>query len=83
MQAIGLEYLKTPLDINNWANVKYIKFFYVDIEKCVNNVNIRKLEERYNLVNEFYGIRSHHSFKPINSNSFEMRRTSNDNIYDI
>ena len=82
MQAVGLEYLNTPLDINNQANVhiKYIKFFYVDIEKCVNNVNIRILEKRYSLVNEFYGIRNHHSFKPINLNSFEMRRTSNDNI---
>ena len=62
-------------------NIVNISFYFLDIEYIINHINTYKLEERYNTCNKFSGIRSHHSFVPIDNFSFRMKHISNYSIY--
>ena len=75
--------INTPKLMYEYCNNKIvnISFYFLDIDYIINHINTYKLEERYNTCNKCSGIRSHHSFVPIDNFSFRMKRISNDSIY--
>ena len=62
-------------------NIDNIKFFYLEIGDILDHISFYNLEDRYKKCAKFKGIRSHHSFKPIDEFSFRMKRVSSDVIY--
>ena len=62
-------------------NITNIKFFYLEIADIISHTIKFELEERYYKCSKFKGIRSHHSFKPINESSFIMKRVSSDILF--
>ena len=72
----------TPLDLFDWAsqNISHIDFIYISAEEKTEHCQKNNLNECYELakVEKDLGTRSHQCYKPISTNSLEIRRVSSD-----
>ena len=76
-----------PVDLFDWAskNICNIDFIYINAEEITEHCQKNNLNERYELpkVEKGLGTRSHHCYKPISTNSLEIRRVSSDDIFSV
>ena len=76
-----------PLDLFDWAskNICNINFIYISAEEITEHCQKNNLNERYELAKEEKGLgtRSHHCYKPISTNSLEIKRVSSDDIFSV
>ena len=85
--ATGKNHILTPLDLFDWAskNICKIDFIYISAEEITEHFKKINLNEHYELakVEKGLGARSHHCYKPISTNSLEIRRVSSDDIFSV
>ena len=76
-----------PLNLFDWTskNICNIDFIYISAKKITEHCRKNNLNERYELtkVEKGLGTRSHHCYKPISTNSLEIRRISSDDIFSV
>ena len=76
-----------PLNLFDWTskNICNIDFIYISAKKITEHCRKNNLNERYELakVEKGLGTRSHHCYKPISTNSLEIRRVSSDDIFSV
>ena len=76
-----------PLDLfdKTSKNICNIDFIYISVEEITEHCQKSNLNEHYELakVKKGIGTRSHHCYKPISTNSLEIRRVSSDDIFSV
>ena len=78
------KHILIPLDLFDWAskNICNIGFISISAEEITEHCQ-QNLNECYGLAKAEKGLgtRSHHCYKPISTNSLEIRRVSSDDIF--
>ena len=82
------KYILTPLDLFDWAskNICNIDFIYISAEEITEHCQKNNLNKRYELAKVEKGLRrtrSHRCYKPISTNSLEIRRVLSDDIFSV
>ena len=82
LMATEKNYILMPLYLFDWAcnNLSNIDLIYISAEEITEHCQKNNLSEHYELakVEKGLGTRSHHCYKPISTNSLEIRRVSSD-----
>lgn len=83
LQATNCNQILTASNMFQWShkNIKGVQFLFVSSEDISQHEKDFKLEERYTEAKTVSGTRSHHSFIPVSSHTLEMRRISQDSIF--
>ena len=80
------KHILIPLDLFDWAskNICNIGFISISAEEITEHCQ-QNLNECYGLAKAEKGLgtRSHHCYKPISTNSLEIRRVSSDDIFSV
>ena len=86
LMATEINHILMPLDLFDWVNKNTcnIDFIYISLEEVTEHCQKKKnnLNECYELAKVEKGqeTRSHHCYKPISTNSLEIRRVSSDDF---
>ena len=87
LMATEKNHIPIPLDLFDWAstNICNIDFIYISAEEITEHCQINNLNECYELakIEKGLGTRSRHCYKPISTNSLEIRRVSSDDIFSV
>ena len=88
LMATEKKYILMPLDLFDWAskNICNIDFIYISAEEITEHCQKNNLNKRYELAKVEKGLRrtrSHRCYKPISTNSLEIRRVLSDDIFSV
>ena len=87
LMATEKNHIPMPLDLFDWAstNICNIDFIYISAAEITEHCQKNNLNECYELakVEKGLGTRSCHCYKPISTNSLEIRRVSSDGIFSV
>ena len=88
LMATEKNHILTPLDLFDWAskNICNIDFIYISAEEINEHCQQNNLNKRYELAKVEKGLRRtrfHRCYKPISTNSLEIRRVLSDDIFSV